>query len=362
MKDDKVPAMKTWLALAALLPALAAAAPTGAGPGFKKPRLAILDFTLAGSAHPDLARVLSDGAAAGAQDGELQVVTQGEVSAMLGLDRMRQLLGCSDDQGCLSDAAAALDADRLLSGSLTILERTSLLTVRLIDARKGRTLTRSTTTLLDATEKELVDAARRLAHEAVTGQKLDTSGLLRISVDRPSASVTLDGKEIGKTPLLETPRVLEGPHTVVVQKDGFVRWSSSVTVPAGGEVPVQAQLIPIRLLGEAARSRLWSWAYGSTGVVALAAGGGVLFGKMAADSHDRYRKATNRTEASRLRSETRTRATLATASWSIAGAAALGAGTLFAFAVVEDARAADKSAAKLSLVPSPAGLVIAGTF
>ncbi len=342
------------------------ATPTPAAPrvapraGARK-RLAILDFTLAGSAHPDLGRVLSDGAAGGAQAGELQVVTQGEVAALLGLERMRQVIGCSDDQACLSDAAGALDAEQLLSGALTILERTSLVTVRLIDARKGRTMARASTTLLDATEKELVDAAWRLAHEVVTGKRVDTSGRLRIAVDRPGASVTLDGKEIGPSPLREAPRVLEGPHALVVQKDGYVRWSTTVAVPAGGDVPVEVQLVPIRLLGEQARSRLWTWGYVSAGVAVAAAGGAVALGRMADDSYDRYRRATNRTVATDLRDQTRTRATMANVSWGVAGAAAVGAGALLGWALVSDARAAEL-AAGLAPVPGGGAVLVSGSF
>jgi hypothetical protein len=343
------------LLAAAALPAAAAPAP-GAG----KLRMAVLDFSLAGSAHPDLARVLSDGAAKGAEGNGFQIVTQGEVTAVLGLDRLRQLLGCSDDQACLSDAAHALDAERLLSGSLTILERTSLVTVRLIDAPRGRTIARVTATLLDATEKELIDAARRLAYEAVTGRRLDTSGLLRIHVDRPGAVVTLDGKELGRSPLAGTSRVLDGPHSIVVQKDGYVRWSSTVSVAPGGEVPVDVQLVPVRLLGEAARSRLWSWAYVSTGVAVAAAGSGLVFHKLAEDSYSRYKRATNRTAAADLRDQTRTRNTIANVSFGVAGATALSAGTLFILAARADARAAE--APSVAILPAPGGLVVAGSF
>ncbi|HET6439737.1 MAG TPA: PEGA domain-containing protein [Anaeromyxobacter sp.] len=342
----------------ALAPALAPGAGPAAAPA--KLRLAVLDFSLAGSAHPDLARVLSDAAARGAEGSDYQIITQGEVAAVLGLDRLRQLLGCSDEESCLSDTARALDAERLLSGSLTILERTALVTVRLIDAHKGRTLSRASTSLLDATEKELVDAARRLSYEVITGKRLDTSGLLRLQVDRPGAAVTLDGKEIGKSPLSEVPRVLEGPHTVVIQKDGYVRWSTTVSVPPGGEVPVEAQLIPVKLLGEAARSRLWSWAYASTGVTVVAVGGGLVFHKLADDSYARYKRATNRTDAQNLRDQTRQRATLANVSFGLAGAAAVGAGTLFILAARADARAAEGP--PLAVLFTGQGLVLAGRF
>jgi hypothetical protein len=350
------------LAAAALLarPAAAAPVPAPAPATVRAQRMAVLDFSLAGSAHPDLARVLSDGAAKGAEGNGYQIVTQGEVAAVLGLDRLRQLLGCSDDQGCLSDAAHALDAERLLSGSLTILERTALVTVRLIDAPRGRTIARTSTTLLDATEKELVDAARRLAYEAVTGKRLDTSGLLRLHVDRPGAQVTLDGKELGRTPLTGTPRVLEGPHSIVIQKDGYVRWSSTVAVPPGGDVPVDVQLIPVRLLGEAARSRLWSWAYVTTGVAVAAAGNGLVFHKLAEDSYTRYKRATNRTAAADLRDQVRTRNTIANVSFGVAGASALSAGTLFILAARADAHAT--AGPGVALLPAPGGLLLAGTF
>jgi hypothetical protein len=334
-----------------------APAPRAAG----KLRLAILDFTLAGSAHPDLARVLADGAARGAEGGDnVQVVTQGEVAAVLGLDRLRQLLGCSDDQRCLSETAGALDADRLVSGSLTILERTALVTVRLIDAPRGRTLARATTTLLDATEKELVDAARRLAYEVVTGRRLDTSGVLRLRVDRPGAVVTLDGKELGRSPLPSAPRVLEGPHTVVVQKDGYVRWSSTVSVPPGGEVPVDAQLVPIRLLGESARSRLWAWSWTATGVAVVGLAGGLYLHKTADDTYSRYKRATTRSAAADLRDQTRLRSTLANVSFGVGGAAALSATTLFILAARADAKAAEEP--RLALLPTGDGVLLQGRF
>jgi len=304
-------------------------------------RLAVLDFSLAGSAHPDLARVLADAAAAGAAaEPDHQVLAQGEIVALLGLERTRQMIGCTDDSGCMAELAGALDSDRLLSGSLTILERTSLITVRLIEVKKSRTLARVTATLLDATEPELVDAARRLAHEALTGKKLDTTGVLRVAVDRPGATVTLDGRALGESPLKESPRVLEGPHTITVQKAGYVRWSTTVQVTAGQTVPVEVDLVPIQLLGEAARSRLWTWGWVSTGVAAAAGASAIWFGAQSRASHDDYVKATTRTQAVDLASQTRNQATVSNVSWGVAGVAAVGAGYLLYSAMVEDARAA----------------------
>ena len=322
------------LAALLLVPALAAGQA-------RAPKVAVLDFALAGSAHPDLARVLGDAAARGAgEDRSVQVLSQGEIVALLGLERTRQMLGCTEDQGCVLELGSALDSDRLLSGSLTLLDRTALVTVRLIDARKARTLSRTSATLVDATEAELVESARRLAHEALTGKKLDTTGLVRIAVSVKGADVSLDGKSLGPSPVAASQRVLEGPHAVVVQKAGYVRWSGSVSVAPGAEVPVQADLVPIQIVSERARSRLWAWAWTSTGVALVGTAGGLTFGKMAQRSYDEYKAATTRSAASQYHDDAKSRALYANVSWGIAGASAGAATWLFVSALREDARAA----------------------
>jgi hypothetical protein len=330
-------------------------------------RMAVLDFTLAGSAHADLARVLADAAAAGAAAApDLQVLSQGDISAMLGLEKTRQMLGCTEDQGCMAELAGALDSDRLLSGSLTILERTSLLTVKVLDVRKSRTLARVTATLLDATERELVDAARRLGHEAVTGEKLDTTGVIRVAVDHSGATVTLDGRSLGTSPVKSAPRVLEGPHTITVQLDGFVRWSTTVMVQAGQTVPVSADLVPVQLLGEAARSRLWTWGWVSAGVAVGAAGAGIYFGSQASQSYDAYRTETVRSKAVDLHDRAQQQATIANVSWAVAGASALAAGGLLVAAMVRDASAAAPPPTRTTAVPVPipggAMVAVGGNF
>jgi hypothetical protein len=330
-------------------------------------RLAVLDFTLAGSAHADLARVLADAAASGAAAApDLQVLSQGDISAMLGLEKTRQMLGCTDDQGCMAELAGALDSDRLLSGSLTILERTSLLTVKMLDVKKSRTLARVTATLLDATERELVDAARRLGHEAATGEKLDTTGVVRVGVDRAGATVTLDGRSLGVSPLREASRVLEGPHSVTVQKDGYVRWSTTVMVQAGQTVPVAVELVPVQLLGEGARSRLWTWGWVSAGVAVAASGSAVYFGAKANQSYDAYKLATVRTRAVDLHDQAQQQATISNASWAVAGVSALAAGGLLVGALLQDAAAAapppSKTTAVPVLLPGGAMLAVGGTF
>jgi hypothetical protein len=359
--------MKTLVAFVALAWSAAALAAGNAEPaagasGPQAPhKLAVLDFALSGSAHPELARVLSDAAAseAGKVSG-YQVVSQSEVVAMLGLERAKQMLGCSDDAGCQVELAGALNADRLLAGSVTVIERTALLAVRLIEVKRTRTLARTNATLLEATETELVDAARRLAHEALTGERLDTTGTLRLAVDRAGAQVSLDGKDLGSTPIAGAQRVLEGPHQITVQKKGYIRWSSTVTVAAGAEVPVTVQLVPLAALGEAARSRLWTWGWVASGVAVAGAGAGVIFGRMAKSAHDDYVAAATRTDAVKFHDQANQRSTMANVSWAVAGVAAASATGLLVYAAISDA----KASAELAAVPVEGGGLVAvgGSF
>jgi hypothetical protein len=368
-------------ALVAATPVARADPPPPSGSRARPHRAVVPDFVLAGAAHPELARVLSDAAARGATGApELQIIAQSEIVALLGVEKTKLMLGCAED-ACLVEVAGAADADRVVAGSLTLLERTALLTVRYVDTRKGRTLSRTTATLLEPTQPELVDAARRLAHEAVTGERLDTTGTVRIRVDRKGADVTLDGRSLGDSPLASPARVQEGPHTITVQKPGFVRWSTTIAVAAGREAAVDAELVPVQLLGETARSRLWTWGWVSAGVAAASTTSAIVFGTLAQKSHDRYVAATNRTEAVQYHDDTRFRATLSNVSWGVAGASVAAAATLFTVALVQDARAtaepsggappaarppapAGPRGPSAAVVPTPGGLALAvgGTF
>ena len=317
-------------------------------------RLAVIDTTVSGSATPALARALADVAATEASRvGGARVITQVEVAAMLGAERQRQLLGCSDDTGCVSDIANALQMDRILSSEVTVIEHTTLLVVRHIDTHKARVLARVNVSLKDASEATVLDAMRRLTHEALTGQKLDTSGALRITVEESGARVTLDGKDLGLAPLAEpTQRVLEGPHELLVQKDGFVRWSSTVTATAGVDSPVTVKLVPVAALTEGYRSRAWSFGYSSAGVAVAGGATGLVAGVLSQLSYNDYLKAHGRQEALDLHDKVNNQALVANVALGVAAVAAAASVALFVTAVISEARAKPHAATADPVLPS----------
>lgn len=70
----------------------------------------------------------------------ISAIAASELRDMLGIERQKQLLGCSDETTCLEEMAGALDADELLTIDLTLVGNTYALTARRMDLRTGRAL------------------------------------------------------------------------------------------------------------------------------------------------------------------------------------------------------------------------------
>ncbi len=100
--------------------------------------------------------------------GAYEVVGQSEVAAMVGLDRQRRLLGCSESD-CLTEVAGALAAERALSGSLAKVGDSFLLNLSLLDTKKSRPIGRvgrrvvgtSVDPLLDLVSPALVELVQQ---------------------------------------------------------------------------------------------------------------------------------------------------------------------------------------------------------
>jgi PEGA domain-containing protein len=67
------------------------------------------------------------------------------------------------------------------------------------------------------------------------------TGSLGIASLPPGATVYIDGKEVGTTPL-RVPAIDAGSHVVRLERDGYGRWTSAVRVVAGEQMRVTASL------------------------------------------------------------------------------------------------------------------------
>ena len=97
----------------------------------------------------------------------LRVLTEKEVTAVLGLERQRQLLACDQEASCALELAGALGVEALLLGNVARLDELLLVDLKVISARDGRRL--ASLSVRAASEVGLLDqldsAARSLAEQ-----------------------------------------------------------------------------------------------------------------------------------------------------------------------------------------------------
>ena len=113
------------------------------------------------------------------------MITPSDIGAALGVERQRELIGCSDT-GCLAEIGAALGVDYIVHGVLAALERDTALTLTLTDAN-GREVNQIADVVKGKEAQALLDAVNRDVPKLV--QPLRATG------------------KLGSAPVLEAGRV-----------------------------------------------------------------------------------------------------------------------------------------------------------
>lgn len=178
---------------------------------------------------------------------------------------------------------------------------------------------------------------------------------LSLSCDVAGATVLVDGKEVGKTPLSTPIALAPGSHDVKVVKDGFETFSAFISVNAGQTLEVSAKLPTAKEGGAVGgetrpgkRSYLWTWVLGG-GAAALFVVGGVTGGLALSKAGSAASK--NDADAD----SARTLALVSDVTIGVGAAAAVAATVLF---IVERRRGREAPAASVTplIGPATAGL------
>lgn len=120
--------------------ALLAAEPRPAPPPQK---VAVWTIQAAQGVTPGAAQVLEDVVATElARTGRFQVIGRADLGALLGYERQRQVMGCTES-GCLAEIGGAVGADLVLSGQAGQLGTQYRLSLLLVDARKAVAVARA---------------------------------------------------------------------------------------------------------------------------------------------------------------------------------------------------------------------------
>jgi hypothetical protein len=126
-------------------------------------KVVVLPLTPLGGVPKETAQLLGDALA-----GELRkrpgvsVLTQADVAALLGVERTRQMLGCTET-GCMSEIGGALGADRVVHGSLGRIGESLVVNLSALDPRRATAAASVSERLRGGGEEAFLDVLPALA-------------------------------------------------------------------------------------------------------------------------------------------------------------------------------------------------------
>jgi len=126
-------------------------------------KIVVLPLAPLGGVPDGTARLLGDALA-----GELRrrpgvsVLTQSDVQALLGLEKTRQMLGCTD-AGCMTEIGGALGADRVIHGSLGRVGESLVVNLSALDPKRGQAAASVSQRLRGAGEEAFLDGLPSVA-------------------------------------------------------------------------------------------------------------------------------------------------------------------------------------------------------
>jgi len=135
----------------------------GVGRSTRAMKVAFLPLVPLGGVPRETAQLLGDALA-----GELRkrpgvsVLTQADLSALLGVERTRQMLGCTET-GCMAEIGGALGADRVVHGSLGRVGDSLVVNLSALDPKRASAVASVSERLRGAGEETFLDVLPSLA-------------------------------------------------------------------------------------------------------------------------------------------------------------------------------------------------------
>ncbi len=149
--------------------------PATASQGAEKPRLkvAVLTIKAENGVKQEVGNVVTEQLAAAIQGRGYAVMSPEDLSARLGFERQRQILGCTDNS-CLAELGNALGVDRLVSGTIASVGRSVVINLVLLNNQSGAVDSRYSERVKDASDEAFLDLVPKAVNtlfppEAVAG-------------------------------------------------------------------------------------------------------------------------------------------------------------------------------------------------
>ena len=150
---------------------------------------------------------------------------------------------CTGEEKCLTTIGKRLGVEYMVTGTVGSLGDNYVLYIKVVEVATGKSQKIQSDPLRGAPD-ELIEGVRVAAYRLLAPQQLH--GALQIQTDLVGASVDLDGKPIGKTPLPNggvVSKLALGKHTLKVEAKGYDSFNSDVEVHFQKVSPVVVRLL-----------------------------------------------------------------------------------------------------------------------
>jgi len=190
---------------------------------------------------------------------------------------------CTGEEKCLTAIGKRLNVDYVVTGTVGSLGDNYVLNIKVVDVATGKSQKIQSDPLRGSPD-EMIEGVRVAAYKLLAPQQIH--GALQIQSDLVGATVTLDNKQLGKTPLANGGVINKlplGKHRLRVEAQGYDAFDSDVEVHFQKVSPVIVRLLQAGTVSSGRvikqeRSPFYTkpWFIGVAAVVAV--GVGVLVG------------------------------------------------------------------------------------
>jgi hypothetical protein len=152
---------------------------------------------------------------------------------------------CTGEEKCLAAIGKKLGVEVMVTGTVGSMGDNYVLDIKAVDVATAKTLKRISTDPLRGNPDELIDSVRVAAYKLLAPDQL--YGSIQIQSDLVGASVELDGRGIGKTPLPRLGVVGKlplGKHKLHVTTTGYAPFDEDVEVRFQKISQVVVRLLP----------------------------------------------------------------------------------------------------------------------
>ncbi len=205
-----------------------------------------------------------------------KVISPSDIASMLEMQATKNTLDCIDS-ACLAEIGGALGVDQLIVGDVGKVGDRHVVSLRIIDARDPRALSRVTESFKGVEDQLL--AAVRLSGKRLLGLELTEPGTLAVTATAHQGQIFLDDEPRGELPLRPIKELPPGRHALRVKAPGFYDWRSEIFVEPGA-----TSLVWVEMEARPRKIAFWTLASGT----AASGVGAAVFAILAKTNEDAF--------------------------------------------------------------------------